>query len=103
MTERITSHRPAACAGFMFALKVHALCRYAAQLPQLAVGAGMPYFLTQKLSWNNINVFPHNTFLWQALDGTDVITHFPPSNTYGSQVREMGHITISPLCFGILE
>ena len=46
----------------------------------------MDYFLTQKLSWNNINVFPHNTFMWQALDGTSVLTHFPPANTYCSQV-----------------
>ncbi len=61
--------------------------RYAAQLPQLVRGAGMEFFLTQKLSWNNINVFPHNTFLWEALDGSTVITHFPPSNTYNAQVR----------------
>ena len=53
-------------------------------------GAGMKYFLTQKLSWNNINVFPHNTFMWQALDGTSVLTHFPPANTYCSQVRDRG-------------
>ena len=50
----------------------------------------MKYFLTQKLSWNNINVFPHNTFMWQALDGTSVLTHFPPANTYCSQVRGRG-------------
>ncbi|KAG1674212.1 hypothetical protein FOA52_013832 [Chlamydomonas sp. UWO 241] len=57
---------------------------YAAQLPQLMQGAGLNYFLTQKLSWNNINAFPHNTFMWQALDGTSVLTHFPPANTYCS-------------------
>ena len=56
-------------------------------------GAGMKYFLTQKLSWNNINVFPHNTFMWQALDGTSVLTHFPPANTYCSQVRDRGGAT----------
>lgn len=39
---------------------------YAAQLPQLLVGAGMRYFLTQKLSWNNINQFPHSTFWWEG-------------------------------------
>ncbi|KAG5635742.1 hypothetical protein H0H81_010225 [Sphagnurus paluster] len=33
-------------------------------LPQLIRGAGMSYFFTQKLSWNNINVFPHTTFNW---------------------------------------
>jgi alpha-mannosidase len=32
---------------------------YSAQLPQLARLAGMKYFFTQKLSWNNINTFPN--------------------------------------------
>jgi hypothetical protein len=32
---------------------------YSAQLPQLARSAGMKYFFTQKLSWNNINTFPN--------------------------------------------
>src|SRR5271170_1232682 len=32
---------------------------YSAQLPQLARSAGMKYFFTQKLSWNNINNFPN--------------------------------------------
>jgi alpha-mannosidase len=28
---------------------------YAAQLPQIVRNSGIKYFLTQKLSWNNIN------------------------------------------------
>ena len=32
---------------------------YSAQLPQIARSAGMKYFFTQKLSWNNINNFPN--------------------------------------------
>lgn len=58
------------CVHVTFDLCVAApLCvcaRYAAQLPQLLRGAGMRYFLTQKLSWNNINSFPHTTF-WCAV------------------------------------
>lgn len=46
--------------------------------------AGMNYFVTQKLSWNNINRFPHTSFWWEGLDGTRVLTHFPPANTYAS-------------------
>lgn len=46
--------------------------------------AGMKYFVTQKLSWNNINRFPHTSFWWEGLDGTRVLTHFPPANTYAS-------------------
>jgi len=43
---------------------------YAAQIPQLVSQAGIKYFLTQKLSWNQFNKFPHNTFLWEGIDGS---------------------------------
>ena len=55
---------------------------YTAQIPQLCRLAGMTRFFTQKLSWNNINVFPHTTFNWVALDGSQVLSHMPPSETY---------------------
>ncbi|KAI0125943.1 glycosyl hydrolase family 38 domain-containing protein [Xylariales sp. AK1849] len=55
---------------------------YSSQLPQLCRLAGMDRFLTQKLSWNNINNFPHTTFNWVSLDGSQVICHMPPSETY---------------------
>ncbi|KAF4081342.1 hypothetical protein AMELA_G00160170 [Ameiurus melas] len=55
---------------------------YSAQLPQLMQGCGISRFLTQKLSWNLINTFPHNTFFWEGIDGSQVLTHFPPGNTY---------------------
>ncbi|KAJ7203479.1 glycoside hydrolase family 38 protein [Mycena haematopus] len=54
-------------------------------LPQLLRGAGMKYFFTQKLSWNNINVFPHTTFNWVGLDGTQVLCHMTPVDTYTAQ------------------
>jgi len=57
---------------------------YCSQLPQIIKGSGMDYFLTQKLSWNLINKFPHNTFTWQGLDGSKVLCHFPPADTYCS-------------------
>ncbi len=55
---------------------------YAASLPQILEGFGIKYFLTQKLSWNQQNKIPHNTFWWQGIDGTKVWTHFPPADTY---------------------
>lgn len=55
---------------------------YSSQLPQLCRLAGMDYFLTQKLSWNNINNFPHTSFNWVSLDGSQVICHMPPCETY---------------------
>ncbi|RKP18809.1 hypothetical protein ROZALSC1DRAFT_29543, partial [Rozella allomycis CSF55] len=57
---------------------------YSSQLPQIIKQCGMEYFFTQKLSWNNINKFPHTTFYWKGLDGTRVLTHFSPADTYCS-------------------
>ncbi|KAJ2402277.1 Glycoside hydrolase, 38 vacuolar alpha mannosidase [Coemansia sp. RSA 2559] len=60
---------------------------YSSQLPQIVRLAGAKYFFTQKLSWNNINTFPNTTFRWVGLDGSHVLTHMAPSNTYGAQCR----------------
>src|SRR5215475_5594748 len=59
---------------------------YSAALPQLITLAGSRYFLTQKLSWNQTNRFPHHTFFWEGLDGTRVFTHFPPVDTYNAEL-----------------
>lgn len=58
---------------------------YSSQLPQIVKHTAGEYFFTQKLSWNNINKFPHTTFYWTALDGTKVLTHFSPTDTYNAQ------------------
>lgn len=60
---------------------------YSTQLPQICRLAGMTRFLTQKLSWNNINNFPHTTFNWVALDNSQVICHMPPSETYTAEAN----------------
>ncbi|MCS6950542.1 MAG: alpha-mannosidase [bacterium] len=59
---------------------------YAACLPQILKKAGIRYFLTQKISWNQFNRFPHHTFLWQGIDGTRIFTHFPPADTYNGNM-----------------
>jgi alpha-mannosidase len=57
---------------------------YTAALPQIIRGVGGRYFLTQKLSWNQFNKPASHTFLWEGLDGSQVLTHFPPADTYNS-------------------
>lgn len=49
---------------------------YSAALPQLMKGAGVEYFVTTKLSWNDTNRMPYDTFWWQGLDGSEVLTYF---------------------------
>ena len=59
---------------------------YPAGLPQVFAAGGMHRFVTQKLSWNKQNTFPHSTFWWEGLDGTQVLTHFPPVDTYNAEI-----------------
>ncbi|MGZ4431759.1 MAG: glycoside hydrolase family 38 N-terminal domain-containing protein, partial [Gaiellales bacterium] len=58
---------------------------YNGQLPQIMRGAGIGRFLTQKLSWNRFNAPPHHTFTWQGIDGSEVLAHFPPADTYNAR------------------
>ncbi len=59
---------------------------YPAGLPQVFAAGGMRRFVTQKMSWNKQNRFPHSTFWWEGLDGTRVLTHFPPVDTYNAEI-----------------
>jgi alpha-mannosidase len=58
---------------------------YNGQLPQIVRGAGMTGFLTQKLSWNRFTAPEHHTFRWAGIDGTAVLAHFPPADTYNAE------------------
>ncbi len=60
---------------------------YAASFPQILKKAEIDYFLTQKISWSQFNKFPHHTFLWRGIDGTDIFTHFPPADTYNAAMK----------------
>ncbi|MFG2483625.1 alpha-mannosidase [Streptomyces virginiae] len=85
---------------------------YTAALPQIVKLTGSKWFLTQKISWSQMNRFPHHTFWWEGIDGTRVFTHFPPVDTYNSDLggaqlahaarnyREKGHGSRSLVPFG---
>ena len=49
---------------------------YSWALPQLIKQAGMKYFITHKMSWNQYNIMPNQILWWEGLDGTRVLTHF---------------------------
>jgi len=55
---------------------------YSAALPQILKKCGVDIFMTQKISWNETNIFPHHTFNWEGIDGTKILTHFLPTNDY---------------------
>ncbi|MEA3440154.1 MAG: alpha-mannosidase [Chloroflexota bacterium] len=45
-------------------------------LPQLALQTGIKYFFTIKLGWSQYNRIPYDSFWWQGIDGTRLLTHF---------------------------
>ena len=68
---------------------------YAWALPQFIKQAGLDYFFTIKIGWNQYNRLPYDSFWWQGLDGTRVLTHFSTTtdadgqvmSTYNAQAR----------------
>ena len=49
---------------------------YSAVLPQILKKSDINYFMTTKISWNQFNKIPNDTFIWQGIDGTGIFTHF---------------------------
>ena len=56
---------------------------YAWNLPQLIKEAGLEYFFTIKIGWSQYNRLPYDSFWWQGLDGTKVLTHFSTTPDFG--------------------
>ncbi len=61
---------------------------YSWALPQILKKAGINTFMTTKISWNQYNRMPHDTFMWKGIDGSEILTHFittpDPWSTPGS-------------------
>ncbi|MBR5738544.1 MAG: alpha-mannosidase, partial [Lachnospiraceae bacterium] len=49
---------------------------YSAALPQILKKSGVDWFVTSKISWNDTNKLPYDTFLWKGIDGTAVHAYF---------------------------
>ncbi|MEK5176125.1 alpha-mannosidase [Heyndrickxia sp. FSL W8-0496] len=49
---------------------------YSWALPQILKKSGIHTMMTTKISWNQYNRMPHDTFYWKGIDGTDILTHF---------------------------
>ncbi|BDI30852.1 alpha-mannosidase [Capsulimonas corticalis] len=57
---------------------------YAAAFPQIIKKAGMKYFMTIKIYWSQFNKPPYQTFEWEGIDGTSVLTHYSPLGDYNA-------------------
>ena len=67
---------------------------YAWNLPQLIKEAGLEYFFTIKIGWSQYNRLPYDSFWWQGLDGTKVLTHFSttkdPDSPFAATYNSVG-------------
>lgn len=49
---------------------------YSAALPQILKQFGIENFVTTKISWNEFNQMPYDTFYWKGLDGSEILSYF---------------------------
>ena len=49
---------------------------YSWALPQILKKSGIDTFVTTKISWNECNQMPYDTFTWVGMDGSRVLAHF---------------------------
>lgn len=71
---------------------------YPASLPQIMNKTGIKYFMTTKLSWNETNQIPNDTFYWIGIDGSAVLSHIITTSEPG-QSKNSFYTTYN----GILE
>ncbi len=55
---------------------------YSAAMPQILKKCGLDYFITSKISWSDTNTMPVDEFMWQGIDGTEILTNFITTQTY---------------------
>jgi len=60
---------------------------FPASLPQIAKGARLDTFVTNKLSWCHRNPYPFTTFRWRGVDGSELLSHFTPGDDYNAPLE----------------
>lgn len=65
---------------------------YSAAMPQILKKSGISYFMTTKISWNEYNKFPYDTFLWRGIDGSEVLSYLITTKDYEKE-KEMSFFT----------
>lgn len=58
---------------------------YSAAMPQILKKCGVENFVTSKISWNETNKMPYDTFMWEGIDGTEIFTYFLTAQDYNKE------------------
>lgn len=45
--------------------------------------------MTTKLGWNDTNKFPYDTFCWEGIDGSSVLSHLITTKNYLPYLQEL--------------
>ena len=72
---------------------------YSWALPQILKKSGIETFMTTKISWNQYNRLPHDTFIWRGIDGSEVLAHFITTPDAGIDLEYFSYYTYN----GVLE
>ena len=63
---------------------------YSAAMPQVLAKAGIEFFVTSKVSWNDTNRMPYDTFFWTGIDGTPIKSYL--ITTQPEEADEIGTV-----------
>ncbi len=61
---------------------------FSGALPQIMKKSGIRYFMTTKMSWNQFDEIPNDTFLWRGIDGSEILTHFITTPGVGQSSKQ---------------
>ena len=59
--------------------------------------------MTTKISWNEKDKIPFDTFMWKGVDGTGLLTHFAPAKQYDKTDYNPFGFARSPILLRITE
>ena len=60
---------------------------YSAAMPQILLKSGVDKFVTSKISWNETNCMPYDSFMWQGIDGSEIFTYFLTAQEAGDLTK----------------
>ena len=76
---------------------------YSAALPQILKQSEIDTFITTKISWNDQNMLPYDTFEWRGIDGSSVLTHFITTSAPGEHAYTYNGMTDATAVRGVWD
>lgn len=71
---------------------------YSAALPQILKKTGVEKFVTSKISWNETNKMPYDSFMWQGIDGSEIFTYFLTAQPHEDYKKGVIYTTYNGTC-----